>query len=128
MGNVTRILRLTQLTEAIYNKASLLDAKMDNNRSDDLEMLLELFADRQAVIEEVDKLMKQLDFEWTAEERKIAVRLKILDQKLQPLLNGLYHAYKIQIERINQTKQMSVKYKNSYQNASVDGTFFDARK
>lgn len=116
------------LTKDIYEKAIALDLKMENNETSDLEEFPILFADRQSIIDELTLLMKEPDFEWTAEEREMARQLVALDNKLQPLLLGLYQAYKQQIERINQTKNMSVRYKNSYQNASVDGTFFDARK
>lgn len=125
---ISRISTLYQLSNEIYEIAALLDSNMEHNNADDLEKLPVLFAKRQETIEELDSLMKEPGFEWTAEEREMALALAALDQKLQPMLNGLHQAFKVQMQRINQTKQMSVKYKNSYQNASVDGTFFDARK
>lgn len=125
---VTRISELYQLSETIFAKAAGLNAKMENNRTEDMEELPILFAKRQEAIEILDALMKTPGFAWTAEERKLAVGLAALEKELQPLLNGLHGAYKIQMEHISQTKQISVKYKNSYQNTSVDGTFFDARK
>lgn len=125
---VTRISALYQLSETIFTKVAGLDVKMENNRTEDLEELPVLFAKRQEAIENLDVLMKTPGFAWTAEERELVGSLAALEKELQPLLNGLHGAYKTQMERISQTKQMSVKYKNSYQNASVDGTFFDARK
>ncbi len=125
---ISRISTLYQLSTEIYEIAASLDSNMEHNNAEDLETLPVLFAKRQAAIEELESSMKEPGFEWAANEREMAVKLAALDQKLQPLLNGLHQAFKKQMERINQTKQLSVKYKNSYQNASVDGTFFDARK
>ncbi len=125
---ISRISDLHRLTNEIYKIAASLDSNMEHNNAEDLEALPVLFAKRQEAIEELDRSMKEPGFEWAAEEREMAVELAALDQQLQPMLNGLHQAFKMQMERINQTKQLSVKYKNSYQNASVDGTFFDARK
>ncbi len=125
---ISRISTLYQLSTEIYEIAATLDSNMEHNNAEELETLPVLFVKRQEAIEELDRSMKEPGFEWTAEEREMAIRLAALDKKMMPMLNGLHQAFKMQMERINQTKQMSVKYKNSYQNASVDGSFFDARK
>lgn len=124
----TRVSDLYIMTEAIYKKASSLHLKMENNEVEDLEALPLLFAKRQEAIEVLDLLMKQPGFEWTPEERESAGRLTDLELRLQPLLINLHLAYKVQMERISQTKQMQQKYRNSYQNVQTDGTFFDTRK
>lgn len=119
---------LLELTLRILIKAKTIGSKMEDNEADDLVEVQGLFDRRQAVIDRLEALRTESAFNWSVEGKAMAVKLQEAEQQLNPLMQSLHQAFTEQMNRISQTKQMSQKYRNSYQNASSDGTFFDTRK
>ena len=119
---------LLQLTEEIYGKAKAIRLKMEDNEAEQLETLQLLVEKREQVIKQLDDFMQQVDFQWTEEDRTLIQKIKEIEQVLQPLMNGLYQSFLTQMNRINQTKQISKKYIGAYQNVSTEGSFIDKRK
>lgn len=119
---------LLNLTEEIHKQAISVHSKMEDNESEQLETLQLLFDNREHVINQIDTYMKQADFQWTEEDKKVIHKLKEYEQILQPLMNGLYHSFLTQMNRISQTKQVSQKYMGAYQNRTTEGFFIDKRK
>lgn len=120
--------QLLELTETILDKAQAVSPKMDDNDAEDLVEVQGLFDKRQTVIDQLEVLRNGAAFDWSPEGKASVRKLQQAEQQLQPLMKGLQQAFIGQMNRINQTKQMSQKYRNSYQNKTTDGTFFDARK
>jgi len=119
---------LLQLTEEIYEQSKAIRSKMEDNEDEQLETLQLLVEKREIVIKQLDTYMKQAGFQWSEEDKKMIHKLKETEQKLQPLMNGLYQSFQTQMNRISQTKKMSQKYSGSYQNMTTNGSFFDQRK
>jgi flagellar protein FliT len=120
--------QLLDVSEQILDKAKAISPKMDDNDAEDLVEVQGLFDKRQTVIDQLEFLRKDAAFVWSPEGKAMAAKLQATEQQLQPLMKGLQQAFIGQMNRINQTKQMSQKYRNSYQTNTTDGTFFDARK
>ncbi|WP_017378999.1 hypothetical protein [Paenisporosarcina sp. TG-14] len=119
---------LLQLTEEILKQAKVIGSKMKDNETEQLETLQLLFDKRQLVIKQLDTYMQQAGFQWTQEDQLVIHKLKQYDQILQPLMTGLYQSFLTQMNQINQTKQVSKKYSDAYQNMTTDGSFIDKRK
>lgn len=119
---------LLELTEAILTKAKTIGSKMDDNQPEDLVEVQILFDRRQEVIERMEASKNGAEFNWTAEGREMVKSLQEADCELNPLMNSLHQTFANQMNRINQTKQMSKKYRGAYQSAPADGTFLDIRK
>ncbi|MGO1057776.1 flagellar protein FliT [Planococcus sp. FY231025] len=115
-------------TKELHAKASAIDAKMENNEDGQLEELQALFEKRQETIAGLSASTESDGFHWTAVDREKISELKELEETLQPMVKGLYRAFGEQLNRINQTKQMSKKYIGAYQNMGAGGSFIDKRK
>jgi len=124
----TALTGLLQLTEEILERAKTIQSKMEDNEAEQLETLQLLVEKREYVIEQLDTHMQQADFQWAEEEKKVIYKLKDYEQTLQPLMSGLYKSFLTQMNRINQTKQISKKYIGAYQNNSTEGSYIDKRK
>lgn len=119
---------LLELTEAILAKAKTIGSKMDDNQTEDLVEVQILFDRRQEVIDRLEALKNGAEFEWSAEGKEMVKSLQDAELELNPLMNSLHQAFTNQMNRINQTKQMSKKYRGAYQSTPADGTFLDIRK
>lgn len=119
---------LLQQTKELHGKASAIDVKMENNEDGQLEELQEMFEKRQETIACLSAFTGSDGFNWTASDREKISELKELEETLQPMVKGLYRAFGEQLNRINQTKQMSKKYIGAYQNMGAGGSFIDKRK
>lgn len=129
MGGYPIVLtELLRLTEEIHGQAKAIQSKMEDNEAEQLETLQLLVEKREYVIKQLDTHMQRADFQWTEEEIKVIYKLKDYEQTLQPLMSGLYKSFLTQMNRINQTKQISKKYIGAYQNSSTEGSFIDKRK
>lgn len=120
--------QLLKLTERILIKAKMIGSKMEDNEAEDLVEVQGLFEQRQAVIDGLEAVRTESGFNWSPEGKVMAARLQEAELQLNPLMQRLHQAFTKQMNRISQTKQMSQKYRNSYQTAPADGTFFDTRK
>ena len=116
------------MTEDIKELAQSIGSKMEDNEVEHVEILQSLMEKRQEVISQLDNYIQQPGFHWNTEDRKMIAELKQHDTTLQPLLNGLHRSFLAQINRLNQTKQVSKKYYNAYQQMATDGSFIDKRK
>ncbi|MEK6268694.1 MAG: flagellar protein FliT [Planococcus sp. (in: firmicutes)] len=114
-------------TRELYEKAQQINARMENNEEGIVESLESLFTHRQETIRQLETFMKQRNFRWTEEEHSIIEQLKEIEQKLQPLINGLHQSFFAQITRITQTKEISKKYGGAYQTVATAGSFIDKR-
>lgn len=122
---------LTELlgqTERLYQKAEAVDANMEHNEEGQLEELQALFDERQETIRHLSGFTGEEGFLWTASDREKISELKKFEEKLQPLVKELHRAFGEQLNRINQTKQVSKKYIGAYQNMGAGGAFIDKRK
>jgi len=119
---------LLQMSKEIFERANSIQSKMEDNEAEQLETLQMLFEKRELAIQQLDVYIKQPDFQWTEEDRVLIAQLKETDQKLQPLMNGLHQSFLTQMNKINQTKQVSKKYIGAYQNMAANGSFIDKRK
>lgn len=119
---------LLEQTKELHQKAAAVDTKMENNEDGQLEELQALFEQRQETIGLLSGFIGTDGFHWTKSDREKISDLKQLEEVLQPLINGLHKAFGEQLNRINQTKQMSKKYMGAYQNAGAGGSFIDKRK
>jgi len=119
---------LLHLTKELHEKAKLIRSKMEDNEAEQLESIQLLVEKRELAIQQLDTYIQQEDFQWTEEDRVVISQLKETDQKLQPLMNGLYQSFLAQMNKINQTKQVSKKYIGAYQNMAANGSFIDKRK
>lgn len=119
---------LLQITEDISKQAKAIHSNMNQNEPKQLENLQILVEKREDVMKQLDSYMQQKDFLWTEEDKQKIQKLKMLDQTLQPQMNNLYQSFLKQMNRINQTKQVSKKYIGAYQNMTTDGSFIDKRK
>lgn len=122
------LIDLLQQTKELHGKASAIDVKMENNEDGQLEELQEMFEKRQETIARLSAFTGSDGFNWTASDREKISELKELEETLQPMVKGLYRAFGEQLNRINQTKQMSKKYIGAYQNMGAGGSFIDKRK
>lgn len=123
-----RLTELLQLTEEIFHKAQAIRSTMEDNDTEQIIAVQELFNQREITIQGLDQAKQQPAFKWSDEDQKIISKLKVLEQQLQPLMNGLHQAFLTQINRISQTKQVSKKYIGAYQNTAAGGSFIDQRK
>lgn len=123
-----RLTELLQLTEEIFHKAQAIRSTMEDNDTEQIIAVQELFDQREITIQELDQAKQQSDFQWTDEDRKTIAKLKVLEKQLQPLMKGLHQAFLTQMNRISQTKQVSRKYIGAYQNTAAGGSFIDQRK
>ncbi len=119
---------LLQLSENVLGQANAVSVDMKENEAGQLETLLSLYEQRQLVITELNSYIQETEFRWTDEDREVIRQLKTYEDMLQPLMNGLYQSFLTQINRVNQTKQASKKFGNTYQQPLTDGSFFDQRK
>lgn len=122
------LIDLLQQTKELHGKASAIDVKMENNEDGQLEELQAMFEKRQETIARLSAFTGIDGFNWTASDREKISELKELEETLQPMVKGLYRAFGEQLNRINQTKQMSKKYIGAYQNMGAGGSFIDKRK
>ena len=122
------LIGLLQITEELHGKAKAICSKMEDNEAEQLESIQLLVEQRELAIQQLDTYIQQPDFQWTEEDRVLIGQLKETDQKLQPLMNGLYQSFLTQMNKINQTKQVSKKYIGAYQNMAANGSFIDKRK
>ncbi|MCH4827616.1 flagellar protein FliT [Planococcus halocryophilus] len=111
----------------IYEKAQQINSRMEDNEDGIVESLERLFTQREETIRQLETFMKQRNFRWSEEEHSIIEQLKEIDQKLQPLVNGLHQSFFTQITRITQTKEISKKYSGAYQEMATAGSFIDKR-
>ncbi|MEK6268255.1 MAG: flagellar protein FliT [Planococcus sp. (in: firmicutes)] len=114
-------------TRELYEKAQSINARMEDNEEGIVESLESLFTLRQDTIRQLETFMKQRNFRWTEEEHTIIEQLREIEQKLQPLINGLHQSFFTQITRITQTKEISKKYGGAYQTVATAGSFIDKR-
>ena len=122
------LMELLELTKELQRQAVTVNSKMENNGDGQLEALQELFEKRQVIIGNLDELIGTEGFRWTLEDRGLIAEMKILEESLQPMINGLHQAFGKQMNRISQTKHMSKKYIGAYQNSGAGGSFIDKRK
>lgn len=122
------LIKLLSISEEIYQLATMVNSKMENNSDGQLEELQLLFDQRQIVIHQLAVLKEQKDFQWDEEDRNLIAKLKEYESLLQPLMNGLHQSFAAQINRISKTKQASKKYIGAYQNVATEGSFIDKRK
>ncbi|RNF38772.1 flagellar protein FliT [Planococcus salinus] len=120
--------QLLELTEAILEKAQTIGSKMEDNQVEDLVELQLYFDKRQEVIDRLEASRNESAFDWSPEGQEKITQLQASEQQLIPLMTQLHQAFAGQMNRINQTKQLSKKYRGAYQSAPSDGTFFDRRK
>ncbi|MGI2328507.1 flagellar protein FliT [Planococcus sp. YIM B11945] len=123
----TDLKHILQLTEDVLAQAQAINAQMKENEAGQLEDLDSLFDKRGKAILRLDALMQQKFIRWNDEDRILISRLQQAEQQLQPLITGLHQAFLKQINRMNQTKQVSQKYIGAYQNMATDGSFIDKR-
>ncbi len=119
---------LLQITEEISVLVKAVHLNMNQNEPEQLVNLQILVEKREHTIKQLDTYMKQWDFQWSEENKPMLVRLKTLEQTLQPLMNNLYQSFLKQINRLNHKKLVSKKYFGAYQNMTMDGSFIDKRK
>jgi flagellar protein FliT len=123
-----KLMELLELTKELHSQAVMIDSKMENNGDGQLEALQEQFDKRQAVIKNLEQFIEIEGFRWVDEDRGMIAELKLLEESLQPIINGLHQNFGKQMNRISQTKQMSKKYIGAYQNSGAGGSFIDQRK
>ncbi|MCM3611978.1 flagellar protein FliT [Planococcus sp. MERTA32b] len=123
-----RLAEFLDLTEKLNTQAKAVHSKMDNNEVEQLEAVQALFEKRQAVIEQLSEYTKNPEFTWTTDDKKVIKQLKDHEDELQPLLNKLHQSFTVQMNRLNQTSQVSKKYVGAYQTKSTGGSFIDQRK
>lgn len=129
MGECQNILsEFLEITEEILLHAQSIAPNMNQNEPEQLDKLQSLVEMRENVIKQLDAYIAEPDHNWTEEDQQKIEKLKTHDQTLQPLMNNLYQSFIKQMNRINQTKQVSKKYIGAYQNMSTDGSFIDKRK
>ena len=119
---------LLKITEEVYNQSLTVRPNMEENEPEELEAVQNLFERRQEVIEQLETHMRQPNFQWAPTDREQIAKLQDYEQKLQPLLNGLHQSFLAKMNKINQNKQVSKKYFDTYQNTSTEGSFIDKRK
>jgi flagellar protein FliT len=119
---------LLHLTEEMHEKAKAIRSKMEDNEAEQVETLQLLVEKRELTILQLDTYIQQSNFQWTEEDKALIAQLKETDQKLQPLMIGLHQSFLTQMNKINQTKQVSKKYIGAYQNMAANGSFIDKRK
>lgn len=119
---------LLQLTEEINDKLIKIHPNMNENEPELLEQVQFLVEKREDVIKQLKETKPEQDFQWAQEDQEKIKKLKTLEQTLQPLMNNLYRSFAKQMDRINQTKQVSKKYFGAYQTMTTDGSFIDKRK
>lgn len=122
------LMDLLQQTNRLREKAAAVDTKMENNEDGQLEELQALFEERERTIAQLSMFIGRDGFHWTESDRETIWELKRLQEELQPIVAGLYKAFGEQLNRINQTKQMSQKYAGAYQHMGAGGSFIDKRK
>ena len=123
-----RLAEFLELTEKLNAQAKTVHTKMENNEAGQLETVQALFERRQAVIDQLSEYTKAAEFEWTPEDKKVISQLKTYEDEMQPLLNRLHQSFTTQMNRLNQTSQVSKKYVGAYQTKSTGGSFIDQRK
>ncbi|MGB3259863.1 flagellar protein FliT [Paenisporosarcina sp.] len=122
------LMELLDLTKELHKQATTIDSKMENNEDGQLEALQEQFDKRQTIIGNLTESIGIEGFQWTSEDRDVIAELKVLEESLQPIINGLHQAFGKQMNRISKTKHMSQKYIGAYQNSGAGGSFIDKRK
>lgn len=123
-----RLAEFLELTEKLNAQAKTVHSKMDDNEVEQLETVQALFERRQAVIDQLSEYTKAAEFEWTREDKIVIRQVKGYEDELQPLLNRLHQSFTTQMNRLNQTSQVSQKYVGAYQTKSTEGSFIDQRK
>lgn len=119
---------LLELTEATLKKVKTIDSKMEDNRIEDMVEIQILFDKRQEVIDRLEASKIRMPFNWATTDLRAVKKLQAMEHQLNASMNNLYQAFNTQMNRISQTKQISKKYRGTYQSASADGTFLDIRK
>lgn len=123
-----RLAEFLDLTEKLNAQAKAVHSKMDDNEVEQIEAVQALFEKRQAVIDQLSEYTKNPEFTWTTDDKKVIKQLKNHEEELQPLLNKLHQSFTTQMNRLNQTSQVSQKYVGAYQTKSIGGSFIDQRK
>lgn len=119
---------LLKITEEIKEQVKAIHSNMNQNEPEQLEYVQILVEKREYVIKQLDAYMRQKEFQLTEEDKLKIRKLKTLEQELQPVMNNLFQSFLKQMNRMNQTKQVSKKYFGVYQNMTTDGSFIDKRK
>ena len=112
-------------TQAIYEQAQLIDSDMDKNEAGQLELLQELFEERQATIE---TLAGEITGDWSADEQAIIANIQQTEIQLQPLMQAVHEQFSAQMARLGQTRKVSGKYAGAYRQTASGGSFIDQRK
>lgn len=125
MERIDQLMEFLSLTKAIYQKARMVDADMEQNEAGQLEALQDLFDRRQQVIE---ALSEQPLPGWSGEERDLIEEIQELELDLQPVMKKLHAEFSAQMARLSQRKQASGKLAGAYRQSSAGGSFIDQRK
>ncbi|WP_404330230.1 flagellar protein FliT [Mesobacillus maritimus] len=115
-------------TEEIMEQASTIQLNMKENEPEYLENIQSLFRKREAVIQSLAAILSVQNARWTKEDQEIIRNLKTVEQPLQQRMNLLHQSFSKQMDRIQQTKNVSYKYLAVSQQTATDGAFFDKRK
>ena len=125
MKRIERLTEFLKQTQEIYGQATLIDSDMDKNEAGQLELLQDLFDERQGTIE---ALADEITGDWSRDEQAIIDDIQQIEIQLQPLLKRVHEQFSTQMARLGQTRKVSGKYAGAYRQTASGGSFIDQRK
>jgi TolA-binding protein len=119
---------LFSITEQMKKMLSSIHEDMDKNNTEDVEAFLQLVQSRESVIEELNDMMKQHTGPWNEDEKKLINQLQMDNQEIQAKLEEVFDSFSVQVSKVQQSKKISKRYINNYENTFSNGFFIDKKK
>lgn len=119
---------LYQQTESMVHLIEQIDGNMEQNEPEQLEKLELSISQRGLIIESMVKLSKNKATNWSPAQQEQIGQIQEWEMNMKPKLTQVYQSFARQINKLQQGKQTTQHYSESYAVMNTDGSYIDKRK
>lgn len=119
---------LYQQTESMVHLIEQIDDNMEQNEPEQLEKLELFISQRGLIIESMVKLSKNKATNWSPAQQEQIGQIQEWEMNMKPKLTQVHQSFARQINKLQQGKQATQHYSESYAVMNTDGSYIDKRK
>lgn len=119
---------LYQQTESMVHLIEQIDDNMEQNEPEQLEKLELSISQRGLIIESMVKLSKNKATNWSPAQQEQIGQIQEWEMNMKPKLTQVHQSFARQINKLQQGKQATQHYSESYAVMNTDGSYIDKRK